>query len=273
MSTSPHGTITFTRCGGVESHWRRVIQRCEEGAAGQVQTLKTDGTVSVFALPGENGAAGLVIKRWELRTLGARLKSAFKWSRAWRHWEGASRLTKAGVRTAACYAIARSKSDDGAALEWLIMDRLPGKTLLQHLADNDLPVQTQHRLAEAAACMIVELIKARLYNRDGKPSNLIVNLTNPQRPDIGIIDCVAIRPMPKGGGKSVDMLAALVIEPLGCRCQPRRALMMRALRSYAVASGNAPRASWRPARDSLWRAVEAFVKAHGDPTPKVNPLA
>lgn len=273
LSTTPTSTITFTRCGGVESHWRRVIQRCEEGTAGQVQTLKTDGAASVLALPGENGAAGLVIKRWELRGFGARLKSAFKSSRAWRHWKGTDTLTKGGVRTAACYAIARSKGKDGVAVEWLIMDRLPGKTLLQHLADNDLPVQTQHRLAEAAACMIVELIKARLYNRDGKPSNLIVNLANPKRPDIAIIDCVAVRPMPKGGGKSVDMLAALVIEPLGCRCPPRRALMMRALRAYAVASGNAPRASWRPARDSLWRAVEALVKNHGDPTPKVNPLA
>lgn len=49
-----------------------------------------------------------------------------------RHWKGADRLRKAGVRTAACYAMARIVSGDGDAVEWLIMDRLPGKTLLQH---------------------------------------------------------------------------------------------------------------------------------------------
>ena len=31
----------------------------------------------------------------------------------------------------------------------------------------------------------------------------------------------------------LSLLAALVIEPTGCKCPPRRALMMRALKSFA----------------------------------------
>lgn len=267
------GAITITRSGGAAAHWTGVIERCE---GGEGQVLKAEGGASVIALPGERGAKGLVIKRWELRTLSAKVKSAFHASRAWRHWKGADLLTKAGVRTAVCYAIARSKGKDGVAVEWLVMDRLAGQTLLQHMADNDLPVQTQHRLAEAAGRMLAALMKAGLYNHDGKPSNLIVG-PDPQRslaPQIAIIDCVAIRKLAKFGveGKMIHMLAALVIEATGCKCPPRRALMMRALKSFAN-TAHLDRAAWRGPRNRTWQTVAAFITAHGDPTPKVNPLA
>jgi hypothetical protein len=269
------GSIKISRCGGVAAHWARVIERCETGGE-DVQTLKRDGGASVFALPGESGSAGLVAKRWELRSVGSRLKSLVHASRAWRHWNGAERLSRAGVRTAACFAIGRSRdAETGVGVEWLIMDRLLGKMLLRHMADNDLPVQTQHRLAESAGRMVAALVKAGLYNHDGKPANLIVS-PDPQRslaPQISIIDCVAIRKLPKVGveGKIIHMLAGLVIEPIGCKCPPRRALMMRALKSFANTE-HLSRAQWRGPRNRTWHAVAAFIEAHGDPSPKVNPL-
>ncbi|HZW07018.1 MAG TPA: hypothetical protein VFF65_07830 [Phycisphaerales bacterium] len=274
---SGEGTITIVRCGGMAEHWKRVIERGERGREGQeggAEVLKSEGGASVVALPGEKGAAGLVVKRWELGTAGARLKAALKVSRAWRHWKGAERLTAAGVRTAACYAIARSVKR-GVAIEWLVMDRLPGKTLLRHMADGDLTVKQEHALAAAVGEMLERLIAHKRFNRDGKPSNLIVGWSGGGAPTVSVIDCVAIR----GGateGKLVPMLASLVIEPLGCGrgVLPRRGVLMRALRSYYASAERRPGlpADWVQSRDFMWGEVAEAVRKHGDPRPKVDPL-
>lgn len=265
------GTITITRSGGAAAHWTGVIERCE---GGEGQVLKAEGGASVIALPGERGAKGLVIKRWELRTLGARVKSAMHASRAWRHWKGADLLTKAGLRTAVCYAIARSVSKEGVAVEWLVMDRLPGKTLLQHMADRDLTVEQEHALADALGSKLRILAGHNLHNRDGKPSNWIVCDTRVI--EAAVIDTVGMRQ--KTGGDVRAMLASLIIEPIGCGVPPRRSLRWRLLRGLVAdkrlsPNSTAPPAAERASIKALWRSVATAVTAHGDPTPKVNPLA
>lgn len=264
------GAITITRSGGAAAHWTGVIERCE---GGEGQVLKADGGASVLALPGERGAKGLVIKRWELRTFGARVKSLLHASRAWRHWKGAELLTKAGVRTAVCYAIARSVSKEGVAVEWLVMDCLPGKTLLRHMADRDLTVAQEHALADALGSTLHILAGHNLHNRDGKPSNWIVCDTTVV--ELAVIDTVGIRP--KAGGDLPAMLASLIIEPIGCGVTPRRALRWRLLRELVAdkrlsQNSGTPPAAERASIKALWRSVATAVAAHGDPTPKINPL-
>ena len=250
-----------------------MIERCERREA---ETLKADGGASVLALPGESGSAGLVIKRWELRTLGSRLKSALHASRAWRHWKGADLLKKAGVRTAACYAIARSTDSSGVAVEWLIMDRLPCKTLLQHMADRDLTVEQEHDLARALGESLSQLAQCHIHNRDGKPSNWIV--TDPKRAEIAVIDTVGVhRTSFKMGGTHSwkAMLASLAIEPIGCGCPARRSLQMRVISAFIHASPvlkGKPQAM-RIVGRHLWRTATLHIARHGDPTPKVNPLS
>ncbi|MFT3683617.1 MAG: hypothetical protein QM783_01615 [Phycisphaerales bacterium] len=282
-------TITIVRCGGAAEHWRRVIERCEKGEG---RTLKTDGPNAVLALPGENGAAGLVVKRWKLDSLGARIKSALRASRAWRHWKGAERLTKCGLHTASCYAIARSTGKDGATVEWLVMDRLQGKTLLQHMADRDLTVKQEHTLAAAVGTHVRMLLGQGFYNRDGKPSNLIVTwpppadiagtvgvAANEGLPQVSVIDCVAIRRTSSSEEEPprdvVRSLANLYIEPLGCGCVPRITLLTRTLQAFGEPTSRLiwKTGTWRDVRGRLWRATSKVIRDHGDPTPKVNPLA
>ena len=273
MPSAP--SITIVRCGGIAEHWRKVIERCEIGEAAGVQVLKAEGGNRVLALPGEKGSAGLVVKRWELRTLGARVKSTLKRSRAWRHWKGADRLTKAGVRTAACYAIARSTANDGTALEWLVMDRVPGKTLLRHMAEGDLTVRQEHGLARAAGALVRSLSSKGYHNRDGKPSNLIVSWPAADQPTITVIDCVAIRQQSSFGGEHLRALANLYIEPLGCKCAPRRTLIARALRAFGEPTSQlvGRGGTWPAVRRELWSGISGVIKAHGDPVPKVDPLS
>lgn len=263
--------MTILRAGGAAAHWQGVIQRCQRGEA---EVLKSDDGSSVLALPGASGSSGLVVKRWELRTLAARLKSDLQLSRAWRHWKGAARLTRAGVRTATCFAIARSR-EGGVAVEWLVMDRLPGKTLLQHMADRDLTVKQEHALARTLGASLSRLAQHQTHNRDGKPSNWIV--TNPDRAEAAVVDTVGVSGtafLPAGLRSWRVMLASLAIEPKGCRCPARRSVQMRVVASFVEATpllkGN-PQAM-RVVRRRLWRAAALRIADHGDPTPKVNPL-
>lgn len=249
------------------SHWRAVIERCQKGEA---QTLKADGATRVLLLPGlpagDTRGSDLIVKRWELRGLATHLKSLLRASRAWRHWRGAERLTSTGVRTARCHAILRTS--DGGPVEWLIMERLPGKTLLRHMADRDLTVQQEHALADALGAAIGKLAKSRIYNRDGKPSNWIV--TDPANADLAVVDTVGIR---RGHGPRLSaMLTSLMLEAIGCGIVPRRSLRWRTVRSFdralGMTLGNRPLSI---AKD-LWAWTTEDITEHGDPTPKVNPL-
>lgn len=147
------------------------------------------------------------------------------------------------------------------------MEALPGKSILQHLADRDLTTRQEHAVAAAIGSDIALLARHVLQNRDHKPSNLI--LTNPAKPAIAIIDCVAIR----RGIRADRMLASLVIEPSGVGLRPRRALMMRVIRECARNAPDILEGGHRRWVRELWRRVAAIVQAHGDPTPRVNPLS
>ncbi len=162
------------------------------------------------------------MKCWQL-TVAGRLKSFLRCSRAFRHWRGAAWLAEHGFRTAACYSLLRGRvtwRGPGIDKEILIMEALPGKSVLHHLADRDLGVGQEHALARALGRMLADLARAGAYNRDGKPSNLIVTRTDP--PEIAVIDCVAIRAA-RGASMPLERSAArLLIEPRGVGCPVRR---------------------------------------------------
>lgn len=190
-------------------------------------------------------------------------------SRGHRQWRGALRLARAGVPTATPLALAVERSAAGPR-EWLVLEALPGRTLLAHTADvhagrGVLTVRAQHALAAAAGALVHALDRAGLCNRDLKPSNIVaMSLAGPggggRGPSLAVVDTVAIRP----GRDAARMLHALLVEPLGVGAPPRLALRMRVLRSLTAD---------RHERRGLWRAVERSLAAHGDPTPADNPLA
>lgn len=229
----------------------------------RARVLKRDGATTVYRarlLERE-----VVIKCWELAPK-ARLQALIGNTRGLRHWRGAARLRKAGIATAWTWALLRGP-DAGKAVEFLVMEALPGRTLLQHLADGDLTVGEEHALAKAVGAQIALMARHALHNRDHKPSNLIV--TDPSRAAVAVIDCVAI-----GRHFRPDrMLASLVIEPRGIGRPPRRSLMMRTVLACIADAPAVFDAGPKRWRNEVWGLASRVVQDHGDPTPRVNPLA
>ncbi|MFN0133501.1 MAG: hypothetical protein ACKVW3_13365 [Phycisphaerales bacterium] len=207
---------------------------------------------------------GVVVKSFVLTTPIARLKSFLRLSRAWRHQRGADRLRRVGIPTAPCLAIVRANG-----FEYLIMPALPGKTVLQHLADDDLSPRQQHSLARALGRQLARLTAAHLSNRDHKPSNLIVTSWRDSEPELAVIDSVAIHRR-----RDIHrMLFALLVEPVGTGLCPRRTILMRSL--TVVIDATQPHLT-RPDRRSLrrawWLQLSDTLASHGDPRPQTSPL-
>jgi tRNA A-37 threonylcarbamoyl transferase component Bud32 len=232
----------------------------------EAQLLKQDSGTAVYRTT--MLALAVVIKRWDLTGPAARLKSLLGASRAHRHWRGADRLLKNNISTAQPYVLARS----GRA-QWLVMQALEGKTLLEHMRDQDLSVKQSHALARDIGRQLADFDLAMVYNRDHKPSNLIVVGDQAQR-SVAVIDTVAIRK----GLDHARMMASLLIEPTGCQLRVRSALAMRVLRSYyderktARASDDDTPRRMREYRSYTWKQVRRLIARHGDPTPRVDPL-
>lgn len=203
----------------------------------------------------------VVVKCRPAGSFAERLKLGVQHGRGDRHWKGACWLTRNGFRTAAPYVLATAELD-GAPVELLAMEALAGRNLLEHLAAGDLGVGEQHAVAAAVGRMLIRLSKLQHYNRDSKPSNLMVVRTE-AGPEIAIIDCVAIRPR----AYAEQMLASLVIEPIDQGCPPRRAVMMRVLHAAVDElrqDGGPPldRDAARAVVRELWLATSARVDHH-----------
>ncbi len=190
-------------------------------------------------------------------------------SPAWRHWRQARWLRAHGFSTAETWAIVRG-TRDGQPVECLIMQHLPGESVLEHMAMPDLPASAQRHVAEAVARLACRLAHEGRVNRDAKPSNLIVTSLHQTGAHLAMIDCADLRRCPRDDEAAVvRMLASGAIEPMGVGFTSRRAIQMRAVRAAAeTLDPQNPKALAR----RLWRQVAAAVRAHGDPTPKNNPL-
>ena len=258
------------------------------------QLLKRDDRGAVFRARMMN--RDVVIKATVLSPL-ARLKSLARISKGWRHLRNAAWLETHAIPTARVLLLARAGRS-----ELLIMDALPGRSLLHHLADPRRTPTADHALADAAGELVARVTHAGRCNRDHKPSNLIVTALRPPIAEISIIDCVgliALGPLTRPIQGPLRMLSSMVIEPLGCNVLPRRALLMRTLRAYLRASWHLaehPRAhrpltsepesytfpipisdeqrAWELASiRAFWSEITRTVLAHANPVPAINPLA
>jgi hypothetical protein len=242
--------------------------------------LKADSGV-VVSRASLNGR-DVVLKARELPSILPRLKQVFHMSRAWRHWRGAAFLERHAIPTARCLALLTERARGGLVVEWLAMEHLAGRTVLQTLSsihhDSSAPsIRDQHAIARALGQQLAALERAARFNRDHKPSNLIVlePVSGPtsREPRIAIIDCVAIQRLGKQSWRGVRrMLASLIIEPTGCGIPVRRTLRLRVLTSFLDAQARLPRELRRKAIRGGWSSVAALVAAHGDPTPRIDPL-
>ncbi|HEX8877683.1 MAG TPA: hypothetical protein VF777_13115 [Phycisphaerales bacterium] len=257
--------------------------------------LKAEG--NSFVARAELEGVALVIKSRQLGTIRERAKSLLRASRGFRQWRGARRLQRAGIPVARPIALLTQHgvapaeaAADARSLplvhtwprEWLLLEEAPGKTLLHHLADRDLSVRDEHALARAVGVQVGAMLRANVCNRDHKPSNLIVTFDEGV-PIVTLIDTVGIRR--RGNpGEMARMLATLLIEPIGVGVPPRSAVAYRVLRDACAAwlehtlarplgAAKGDRKALRSMVRSMARRVDQYIRTHGDPTPKVNPLA
>lgn len=237
----------------------------EVGAPGwtaSARVLKQDDRTSVLA--GEANVDG-VRRGVIVKVMRADRPKDFlaRWSvgtRLMRQWEGAVDLMAEGIATPECYALWRG----AGGVECLAMERIEGRTLLHEMARGRHPVRTQHTLAADAGKLVAEIIEAGSYNRDMKPSNVMVRWVA-DMPNLCVIDPAGMRRSRPGA--ETAMLAKMLIECLGIGARPRLPLMMRALRGCGDELG------WsRAKRKKTWRVVGYVVENHGDPRPAVDPL-
>ncbi|TVQ61563.1 MAG: hypothetical protein EA379_06040 [Phycisphaerales bacterium] len=211
-------------------------------------------------------AGDVVAKTWPTRKPKALFLRCIGYTHALRHWRSARTLDAAGIATAAPLALLRTPGE-----ETLVMRAAHGPTLLRVLDDAArgrcaFTFAQRRALAFDVGAQVRAIAATRRFNRDHKPSNIVVEAdpaTGALTPTI--IDLVALRPDRQriGGAR---MLASLMIEPIGCDCPPSRTMRMRALKG---ATDNAPRV----ARKTAWRMIELLISTHPDPRPEVDPLA
>lgn len=238
--------------------------------------LKLDRRSSVVRIDGTPEGA-VVVKTRLTGRLKDRLNAALRRSQAQREVRGAAALHRLGVPTAQPLLLVRGSARDGlGARESLVSRALPGRTLLALMDDaaRRRPVAPSFAqraaVARAVGAQLRAFSAARRFNRDHKPSNLIV-MFDDSPPEIAVIDAVAIRrDRLRIGG--LRMLTSLMLEPLGCGCPPSRTMRMRAL-IEATKDERRPAGAPLAARKAAWRAVAQAIEEHGDPQPRVNPLA
>lgn len=260
--------------------------------------LKEDGRVRVLAasLRGQQ----VVLKFYRYQGLVNRVRARFGVAPGDRHWAGAALLAAEGIPCAPMLALLNRR--DGAQREdCLVMGRLKGSSLL-HCLDQakrgEMPLNHQHNLARAVGLQVGCILAAGLHNRDHKPSNLVVGFDKDDpnaMPTVAVADCQGVHRLNRDRSRhAIRTQASLALEAIGAGVLPRRAIIARTLRA-TVAAYTARRFARMPVSDALampkteedrilaslphgmalqaWPRIAQRIRVHGDPTPRVNPLA
>ncbi len=225
-----------------------------------------------------------------------RLRALVGRTRLHRQYRTTQRLAALGLPVVPALSLL-SASVSGVAHVLLVMDRARGQTLLEFLANAAsnatgnaaTSARMQHRVADAAGRLVARVVAKGLFNRDHKPSNIIVTSAGDDASPatLSIIDAVDFRKLTPTlvFQAPTRMLASMIIEPTGVGVRPRYALMRRALRAYLEESWHLASRSdadddeamdpmWEhQSARAFWQSVGERVVRHGDPTPRVNPLA
>lgn len=237
--------------------------------------IKRDGADAVFAYE------SLILKVHTPSGWLDRMRTRRQRGRLARQVQGAALLTNAQIFTPRTLAHGTA-SWSGQIAEILVIERIAGQTLLQLLATPRGDISAEHDAADRAGELIARLLMAGLFNRDSKPSNLIVDSEQAQ---LCVIDTVGVRPLrtKREWHEAMSrMLSSLLIEPLGCGLLVRRTLARRVLYSMhmtlwtlqAEPGDDKPMdESWETQSSrAAWAMTAKQITAHGNRRPKVSPL-
>ncbi|MBI2307253.1 MAG: hypothetical protein HYU78_08110 [Rhodocyclales bacterium] len=118
------------------------------------------------------GAAGgdVVIKRYNLKSVGHALSRLWRPSRAWHSWREAHRLGLFGIPTPAPLALIEERLGPLRRRAWLVTEFCPGANLAQHLSADCEPGGAE---AAAIASLFSTLHRLRISHGDLKATNLL----------------------------------------------------------------------------------------------------
>jgi tRNA A-37 threonylcarbamoyl transferase component Bud32 len=227
--------------------------------------VKTDDRSSV--LSGEVAGRGVIVKTLTAHPARSRAPSSIGRTRLTRQWRGAELLIESGFTTVEPVLMWHGRSSRGHYAETIVMERVEGRTLLRVAAEGGLGFAEQRWLARETGRLTGRLVAAGLFNRDHKPSNIIVRERTPngdtRLADLVLIDTSGVVRI--GSRRPERMLFNLAVELVGTRTLPRRTHLRRAIDAYVEQAGaGEPR--------EIWAFVRHMLAVHGDPTPKDDPL-
>ncbi|MEM9065825.1 MAG: hypothetical protein AAGB51_10095 [Planctomycetota bacterium] len=227
---------------------------------GEAKTLKAtaDGSVIRLTIPGIDGPAGIdaVLKTHPIGGARRTFQSKTGTTRGHRAFRAGVALAARGVRTAQPIALLTGLDRD-KPVETLVTRAVEGNTLLQHIHDRESMDEAQRRtLATSVGAQLRLMLASGLYNRDHKPSNLLVD--DGDQPVV--VDTVAIRPAPLRTRALRRMLVSLGTEPLGIGVP---VALRDAARCVRAAGGDT----------GLLRSVIDEILSKPDPRPTDDPLA
>lgn len=229
----------------------------EIGRSPMWEIVKVSGRTSVFA--GEVlGNQRVIVKTMALTRVSDAFARLARRTRLERQVRGAQLASYAGIITAEPRVLVRGRDAQGRTVDTLVVDRLPGRTLLTEIAEGVMKGSRARSIARAVGSHVWSVWAAGLFNRDCKPSNLVV-LPEAFGDAIGLIDTVGVRDRRRGDTVE-KMLANLAAELVGTGLVPGRTQLMRAI----IEAGLEPGGGWRDVARALGR--------RGDHTPREDPL-
>lgn len=180
--------VTHTRQRFI-SVWREEADDLEpllsdlDGALAGSRLLKDGGsaTVGLVTYRGRD----LVIKRYNLKSWGHRLKRFWRPTRAWHSWQAGHRLRVLGVNTPRPVAMLEERCGPFRARGYLVVEAIAGVDLFEVSESSDSGVMD--KVVKAVSGLMKVLIRHRISHGDFKATNLLWDN------DLYMIDLDAVR--------------------------------------------------------------------------------
>ncbi len=130
--------------------------------------LKSGNTCTVARVASPGG--DIVVKRYNLKSVGHALSRLWRPSRAWHSWREAHRLCVHGIATPGPLAVIEERIGPLRRRAWLIAEHCPGVNLADHLDPSSLPPEGE---AAALSELFRLLCRLRITHGDLKATNLL----------------------------------------------------------------------------------------------------
>ena len=206
------------------------------------------------------GEGRRIVKCWPLTPLRA-IKMLVGLSQPQRQIRGARRLAPTAIATPRPCGSWRLSRRDLMPTVVIELEYAPGETAWAMLNDETLGEAVRRRAARAVGSLVAEFRRARLFNRDLKLTNLIVQWAGDE-PVVRVIDPVGVRRMRDSVLQTERMLERLAVLPLYHRLPLSRGMVMAAVRSALTGLPSAKRrAVLRRLRSHLKRQSDRWHRA------------